>query len=128
MRRSITLAVTTVCALCVFATAVQAGSSHHRSVLTLHRAWLVTGIGAHRFALRAAAAVNAYSDRVQPQSACVRRSPLRVDCPFSYVLGFEAAENFERCRDIGRVEETAADRFRFTALKPRCELVNNETP
>jgi hypothetical protein len=51
-----------------------------------------------------------------------------IDCPFSYVLGSIEDENYERCLDTGRVVEVAEQSFRFASPRPRCQLVNNETP
>jgi hypothetical protein len=128
MRRVLTIAMIALCAVPLSAATVQATSGDQWPVTTFHRAWLVTRTGARHVAERAGSRVGGDSYRVQPQSACVRHSPFVVDCPFTYIVGNEAAENFERCHDIGRVDEVAPDQFKFTALKPSCRLINNETP
>lgn len=129
MRRGITMLVMILCVASLPAVTAQANSGHRLRTLTTHRAWLVTVAGARRVVKsigRVGEGVNSY--KVQPESACVRHSRSEIDCPFSYLVGDELAENFERCHDTGRVTEVAEKRFRFTALKPRCQLINNETP
>jgi hypothetical protein len=118
------LAVTLIAGSAGLAPAASAAPAPHWHTLTIHRAWLETVVGARRVRERA----HADTDTVQHESACVRHSRYVVDCPFRYVIGSELAENFERCNDIGRVTEIAEDRFSFAAHKPRCALINNETP
>ena len=100
--------------------------------LSIHQAWLTTKKGAYRVAKRAEKRAGEYevgefSDSVQPESACVRHSRYEVDCPFSYLLGSTAAENYYRCLDTAHVRELAEQRVSFSAPRARCQLINNET-
>jgi hypothetical protein len=112
----------------------QAASSSAQSMraLSIHQAWLTTKKGAYRVAKRAEKRagdydVGEFSDSVQPESACVRHSRYEVDCPFSYLLGSTAAENYYRCLDTAHIREFAEQRVSFSAPRPRCQLINNET-
>jgi hypothetical protein len=132
MRRPISVFVVllSMLALCVG----QAASSPAQGMqaLSIHQAWLATKKGAYRVARRAEKRAGEYdvgefSDSVQPQSACVRHSRYEVDCPFSYLLGSTADENYYHCLDTAQIREFAEQRVSFSAQRPRCQLINNET-
>lgn len=131
MRRGVPISVVVLSIAMLPVVTAQATSGHRWRTLTIHQAWLATKTGARHVAEHAGSSGHTFgpgSDTVQPESACVRHSRYEVDCPFTYFLGFVTAEAFERCRDTARITEVAEQRFSFTSLKPRCQLIVNKTP
>ncbi len=134
VRFGATISAVVACVVPALPGTAQAASGGHWRTLTIHQAWTVTVKGARRVAREAESAPHEYgpsrpsSDEVQPQSACVRHSRYRVDCPFTYFLGETSLEVYTRCRDTGEVTEVAEQRFRFTSTRPRCQLIYDKTP
>jgi hypothetical protein len=132
MRRRLSGCVLILSVLTLFAGQPAWSSAQGTRDLSIHQAWLVTKKDAYGVAQSAEKRaggldVGEFSDAVQPESACVRHSRYEVDCPFSYVLGSTEAENYEQCRDTARLLERAEQRVSFSAQRPRCRLINNET-
>ncbi len=134
MRRAATISAALLCLAPLLPGGARASSGHRWRTLTIHQAWTVTVAGAHHVAKQAESLPHTYgpsrpsSVEVQPQSACVRHSPYRVDCPFTFFLGYTGAEVFTQCSDTGQVTEIAEQRFRFSSPVPRCHLIYNKTP